>query len=144
MSIGFELMSGEKGRDLALLLLRLALGGVFIFHGVHKLMGMEGTIAFFGTIGFAAWVAWLVAITETVTGVMMVVGAFTNVAAWIMALILAVAIIKVHFVHGFWVMNSGYEYALFMLLTAVAVAHLGHGNFAICRKCTSESGKCSM
>lgn len=143
MKVGFELFEGETGRNVALLLLRFALGGVFLFHGVQKLMGMDGTIMFFGTIGFAAWVAWLVAISETAVGIMMILGIFTNVAAWVIIAILLVAIFKVHLANGFWVMNSGYEYQLFMILTALAVAHLGHGEYAVCR-CSAKGGTCKM
>ncbi|MEK7459966.1 MAG: DoxX family protein [Patescibacteria group bacterium] len=141
MKKGFQLFEGEQGKNVALLLLRIALGGVFLFHGIQKLMMMDGTVQFFASIGFAAWVAWLVAITEVTAGALMVLGALTNFAAWVMIIILIVAIIKVHLVNGFSVMNGGYEFQLFMILTALAVLHLGHGRYAIC-KCSSQDGRC--
>jgi len=127
-------MSGDRGADMALLLLRVALGGVFLAHGVQKLMGMDAIIGFFASIGFAAWVAWLVAIAETVAGALMIAGVMTNFAAWTMIIILIVAIAKVHLANGFWSMKGGYEYQFFMILTALAVAHLGAGKY-VAHKC---------
>lgn len=141
MKKGFQLFEGEQGKNVALLLLRIALGGVFLFHGTQKLMMMDSTTQFFASIGFAAWVASLVAIAEVTAGALMVLGAFTNFAAWTMIIILIVAIIKVHLANGFSVMNGGYEFQLFMILTALAVVHLGHGKYAIC-KCSSQDGRC--
>lgn len=132
-------MRGEQGKDVALLLLRLALGSVFLAHGIQKLTEIEGTIGFFGSIGFAPWIAWFVAIVETTTGILMITGLMTNIAAWLMVIILAVAIVKVHLVNGF-IGKSGYEYPLFMMLTAIAVAHLGHGKYALCKH--KEGEKC--
>lgn len=138
----FHLVRGEQGKDVALLLLRLALGSVFIAHGLQKLTGMDGTIAFFGSIGFAPWIAWFVAIVETTTGAMMIAGLMTNIAAWLMVIILIVAIAKVHITHGF-IGKGGYEYQLFMMLTAIAVAHLGHGKYALCKHKDGERcGSC--
>jgi len=136
----FHLFSGEQGKDVALLLLRIALGGVFLAHGVQKLMGMDGVIQFFGMIGFSPLVAWFVAIIETVIGIAMIAGVMTNVAAWLMVIILIVAIVKVHLTKGFWSMGGGYEYQLFMILSAIAVAHLGHGSYALCKH--KEGEKC--
>ena len=56
--------SNSKTSDLALLLLRVGVGVIFILAGWGKLTGIDGTIEFFGNIGIPlpAVMAWVVAI----------------------------------------------------------------------------------
>ncbi len=132
-NICLNLVGAEKSHDVALLLLRIALGVVFLAHGVQKLMGMDGTIGFFASLSLPAWIAWAVAILETLAGAMMLLGMMTNLAGWIIAVIMVGAVVTVHWEKGFWGMNGGYEFNFVLFLVAIAVAHLGHGRYAVCK-----------
>ena len=51
-----------RNNDLGLLLLRLTVGGLMLFHGVHKLIygvsAIEGMLAGLGLPGFIAYFCW--------------------------------------------------------------------------------------
>src|SRR5690554_1600305 len=67
----------------AALLLRLALGTVFVAHALVKplVFTMAGTMAFFVDHGFPAWTAWVVFLAELAGGVALIAGVYTRVAA---------------------------------------------------------------
>lgn len=106
-------------------LLRLALGVMAIGHGVMKLMDLEGTAGFFSSVGLPGGLAYLVMLVEVVGGVLLVAGLFTRWVALALALVLVGALVFVHVGMG------GWEYPLFLLVAALAVALLGSGAFAL-------------
>lgn len=122
-----------------LLLLRLAVSAIFIYHGVSKLMDMEGTIAFFGMLGVSAVFAWVVAIVETVGGALMFLGIFTRYAGYLLATVMVFAIILVKGKMGF----QSAEIDIILLAASFAVATLGPGKFSIHSACKCE-GKCMV
>jgi putative oxidoreductase len=77
--------------DLGALILRLIVGIVFVYHGYAKLTGMEGTIGFFASLGFAPILAYLVAWIETLGGVLMILGIGARVIAPLFVAIMLVA-----------------------------------------------------
>lgn len=115
--------------DAGLLLLRLGLAAVFITHGVMKLQNMDGTIAFFSSLGMPAVMAWLVALVETLGGISMLFGIYTCIAGALLAVVMLFAIILVKGKMGF---VGGWEFDLSLLLMALAVVKLGPGKFTIC------------
>ena len=117
------------------LVLRIALGIVLIAHSLYlKLMvfGLEGTANFFVSIGFPAFLAYAVFIVEAVTGVMLIVGFKTKVAALVTVPVLLGAT-WVHLPNGwlFTVENGGWEYPLFLTCIAVVIALLDPGAYSL-------------
>ena len=56
-------------------LLRVALGVMFLAHGLTKLVyTLPGTAQFFAKIGFAGWLAYPVTIFEVAAGVLLILG----------------------------------------------------------------------
>ena len=111
------------------LLLRLALGLVFIAHGFPKLKSFRATAQFFDSIGIKPakfWVA-IVAIVEFAGGIALIAGIFTQLAALLIAVNMIVAIAVVKRKQGF---VGGYEFDLALLAMALALALLGPGAFA--------------
>jgi putative oxidoreductase len=126
--------------------LRLVVGSIFVAHGAQKLFGvwggggLSGTSAFFTQLGLtpAFPLALLVGIVELAGGIMLILGAFTLLAALALAIDMAVAVWKVHLVNGFflnWNMlpgqGHGYEFNLALLGALVALMLTGPGALSI-------------
>lgn len=124
--------------DTALLLIRLVLGVVFVFHGSQKVFGaFDGP----GIEGFAGYLAslhvplptigaWLSALTELIGGLSLLTGFGLRIMAVPLAINMAVAVITVH--HGaFSVQNGGMEYPLTVGVTIVALGLAGAGRFSL-------------
>ncbi|MEU4762666.1 DoxX family protein [Actinosynnema sp. NPDC023794] len=77
------------GADIGLLVLRLALGGAFVMHGLQKVFGLfggpgiDGFAQYLQSTGFreARILAWVTGITELGGGALLVLGLFTPLAA---------------------------------------------------------------
>ena len=117
------------------LVLRLALGSVFIGHGAQKLFGWWGGYGFQGTAGFfesklsltPGWLhAGLAGGGEFFGGILLILGLFTRFAAAQAAVIMSVAIWTVHR-SAFFAQDNGMEYPLTLLLVAVALTLTGGG-----------------
>lgn len=119
--------------DLGILLIRLALGAVFIYHGWQKLQAMDMTIGFFGTLGFAPYLAYVVAYAEFIGGIALVLGIATRYAGLVLAIAMAVATFKVHWSNGFSLATGGYEFAMALMLGSLAMVFLGAGRYSLAR-----------
>jgi putative oxidoreductase len=127
--------------SIALLLLRLCVGAVFIGHGAQKLFGMFGgagmteTVAAFETMGifYPSYMAWVVACIEFFGGIGLVLGVFTRECGFLLAAVMAGAIYYVHGAHGFFLQNSGYEYNLVLMGASLAVFLSGSGYYSFDR-----------
>ncbi len=117
--------------DLASLFIRLAIGIVFFQHGWTKLQSMEGTVAFFGTLGFAPFLAYFVAWLEVAGGIAFIAGIFSRYFGILLAITMAVAVFKVHLANGFSVGSGGYEFALVLMLGSLAIVCLGSGRYSL-------------
>jgi len=124
---------------LGLLVLRLTLGGIFLSYGLQKLTNIEGTIAVFGTLGFGAFWAWLVALTETIGGIAVIVGFGTRIAASFLAIIMLVVITVVKGGQGF----AAAEFDIVLLGLALGIGLIGCGKWSMCGKMHSTTGVCN-
>jgi len=120
--------------DVALAILRLAVGAVFIAHGGQKLFvyGFDGVAGAFAQMGvpMAGIVGPLVALLEFFGGIALVVGLLTRVAALGLAATMVGALALVHAPAGFFLPN-GSEFALSLLAVTLSLALVGAGRFAI-------------
>ena len=135
------------GRDIAMLLIRLALAVVFIYHGWQKGSNIQMTVGFFAKLGFAPFLAYLVAAVEFFGGIAMLLGIFVKYAGALLAIVMLVAIVKVKiltFHTPFASPTGGYEFDLVLLLTALAVVMGGAGKYALikpkmcCQNCDKK------
>lgn len=122
--------------DLAALVLRVALGGVMLAHGVKHLRGRQKTSNWFGSIGFKApGLQWLAStVTEIGVGVLLIVGFLTTAAAAGVIVVMAVAFVSVHRAVGFWVTarpDEGWEYIMVLSAVAAAIAITGPGAISL-------------
>lgn len=122
-----------NNNDNAALLTRLALGAMFLSHGLLKLLvfTLPGTAAFFESVGFPGWTAYIVVLAEILVGLALIAGFYTRLVALATLPILVGAIVP-HLGNG-WLFsspNGGWEYLLFLIVTAVVVAIQGAGRYA--------------
>lgn len=124
-------------KNLGLLLLRLVTGGIFLVAGIGKLTHMPMVLGYFAMMGIPAFVAYLVAICETVGGAMVVIGLFTRKAALVLGIIISFAIILVHSKGDFTQM----QLAIVLFGTTFGLTMLGGGKYSVTGMCKC-GGKC--
>ncbi len=125
----------DQVRPYVLLLARIALGVIFVFHGAQKFLttGLAQTTASFEASGIplAAVAAPAVAVTEVVGGVALILGAALPVFGLLLTLIMLGAIFFVHLANGFSVRDGGYEFVLALAAGTLAIAFSGGGALAV-------------
>ncbi|HZH81044.1 MAG TPA: DoxX family protein [Gemmatimonadales bacterium] len=112
--------------------MRLAVGGVFLLHGIAKFQrGVPATATFLHDIGFPFAVVFAVILIaiETVGAACVMLGIFTRLWAIFMAVEMAVAILAVRLPHG---QNIELEGLLFA--GAITLVALGDGPLSIAVK----------
>jgi putative oxidoreductase len=120
----------DRLQPLALLVMRLALGFIFLDHGYHKVFGgLHHHVQFVTSLGLPAWSAYLSAFTEFFGGILVLIGLFTRVAAFAICINMCVAIVKVHFHNGL-MGNNGYEFPLALAALAFALVCFDGGPIA--------------
>ncbi len=128
-------MTDLKNAPYATLVLRVALGAMFLAHSLLlKLMvfGLPGTAASFGSIGLPPWFAYVIFAGELVGGVLLVLGVQTRWVALALAPVLAGAT-WAHAGNGwmFGYPDGGWEYPLYLTVLALVQALLGDGAHAL-------------
>lgn len=125
--------------DPGLLLIRLVVGLLFIGHGLQKLAGWFGGAGLGGTGGWLEslglrpgrfW-AFVAGAAEVVGGALFALGLFVPVSALLLTAVMATAIARVHAPRGLWIDRGGYEYNLVLATTALGVALVGPGAYAL-------------
>lgn len=120
--------------DLALLLLRVAVGAIFVAHGFQKffLYTLPGTTEAFTQMGvpLPGLTAPLVATLELLGGLALVTGFLTRPVAALLALMMLGALVLVHLPAGFLGAN-GMEYPLALIAATSALALSGAGRYAL-------------
>lgn len=123
----------EKLKPLALLLLRLGLGLIFIYHGFPKLAHMHQTVKAFPHMGFPPYFAYIAGILEFFGGWLLIVGLFTRITALLLAGEMAIAILRVHLPQGGVLAVSNYQFPLALAVGAFALVAVGAGAVSIDR-----------
>ncbi|MDH5178588.1 MAG: DoxX family protein [Gammaproteobacteria bacterium] len=129
-------MTREQQIDLAALTLRIALGGMFIAHGLLKVLvfTLPGTASFFTSVGFAGWLAYPVTLLEIGGGILLLLGLGSRQTALLLIPVL-IGALSVHAGNG-WLYtnaNGGWEYAAFLTLACVVQSLLGDGAYTVRR-----------
>ncbi|MGJ7512896.1 DoxX family protein [Pseudomonas baetica] len=126
-------MIDSRTAPYAAFVMRLALGIMFIAHGLTKVFVFTpaGTAGFFESIGFPGFLAYPVIAFEVIGGLLLVLGVYVRWVAAI-AVIQLFAAATVHFGNGwsFTNANGGWEYPIYLCVTALGVALVGEGAFA--------------
>ncbi len=114
--------------------LRLALGVMFVAHGLLKVFvfTLPGTVGFFESVGFPGWLAYATVFAEVAGGALLILGVGTRAVALALVPVLLGAT-AVHWGNGwlFSAQGGGWEYPLFLVAAALAQAFLGNGAWAL-------------
>jgi putative oxidoreductase len=124
--------------NMALLILRLTVGAVFLAHGINHIYGggkIAGTARWFDSLGMKPGIlhAWMASLVEVAAGAALVLGLFTPIAAAGVVGVMLVAFITNHMKNGFFIFRpgEGYEYVMTLTLVAVAIGTIGPGQWSI-------------
>ena len=136
----------QTSDDIALFLLRVLLGLVFLPHGAQKVLGWFGGHGFSATmtsftvnLGIPAFFAFLAILAESLGAAALVAGFLTRVAAFGLACNMVVAVFMLHLKNGFfmnWFGNQkgeGFEYHILVVAIALALMIRGGGKWSVDR-----------
>ena len=129
-------MNDQRNAAVAALVLRLALGTMFIAHALLKyfVFTLPGTAQFFASLGLPGVLGYAVFAAELVGGILLIAGVRTRAVALALVPVLLGAT-WAHAGNGwlFTSANGGWEYPAFWTVALVVQALLGDGAFAFAR-----------
>ena len=119
-------------KPLGLLLLRLGVGIVFLFHGYAKLFGSPAMwLKWFPQYGFPSYFAYLAGSLEFFGAILLILGLLTRVVGLLLAIQMAVAVVKVHIPATGLYNVGGYELPLLLGVASFALATVGAGLLSV-------------
>lgn len=126
-----DITSADWGK----LILRLAIGGMMLCHGIGKVLnGVGGVVEIVAGKGLPGFIAYGVYLGEVVAPVALIIGYYTRPAAVVLAFTMVMAILLAHpgdilkvTQHGAW----GIETPALFLFGGIAIALLGAGKVAL-------------
>lgn len=106
------------------IIMRVVLGIIFLAHGISKLqMGLSNVDAYFSSMGVPGFMAYVVAILETVGGIMLIIGLFTRYVSGLFVIMLIGAIFTMKLSVGLiGAESAGYELDLGFILVSLYLA----------------------
>jgi putative oxidoreductase len=124
--------------DIGKLLLRLTLGILILLHGLAKVTGGVGGISnMLAGVGLPATLAYGVYIGEVLAPLLLIIGFYSRIAALVIVANMLFAIGLVHMGDIVRLTKTGgwaLELQAFFLLTALAIALIGPGRYAVNRQ----------
>ena len=132
------MLSTTWSNNVVLLVLHFFLGLMIFLHGYNKFFRggkIPGTARWFESIGMKPGLlnAYMAALTETGTGILLMLGVVTPLGAGALIALMTVAIVTVHRFNGFFVFNKGQgvEYCLAVIAASLALAQFGSGQWSL-------------
>lgn len=121
--------------DLGRLLLRLLVGGLMLFHGLHKLIGgIDGIAGMLVAKGLPGFIAYGVLIGEVLCPILIILGILTRPSALVLAFTMVVAWLLVGIgktgsldVTGAWAIES----IVYFFVAALVIAFIGAGRYSV-------------
>lgn len=118
----------ERLKPLGLLLLRVAVGVIFVYHGYPKLFGhTREAMQSFTHMGFPGYFVYISGIVEFFCGCMLIAGLFTRLAGILLAGEMAVGLWGAHHIITNPMAVPSYEFPLMLAVSTFALATVGAG-----------------
>jgi len=125
--------------DTGILIARLVVGLVMAAHGSQKLFGwfggygIAGTGGFFESLGFrpGRFFAMAAGASEVIGGLLVALGLLGPLGPALIIAVMIVAIATVHWPHGLFAQNNGFELPLLYIAAAAAIALIGNGAYSL-------------
>jgi putative oxidoreductase len=126
--------------NLAILVFRVAVGIVFLAHGINHIFRggkIKGTAGWFESLGMRPGIlhAWMASIVEVASGAMLVLGLGMPLAGAGVIGTMLVALITNHRTNGFFIFRpgEGYEYVMTLIFCGLALGTVGGGEWGLDR-----------
>lgn len=117
-----------KFLDLVILGLRLALGSIFLVHGLAKFD--PGFLNFVNKLGFPPEMQIPLALAETVPGILLIIGVLSRISSVLLVIVMTGAIFLVKQAANL-VGNGGFEIDLILLASSLVVIVAGPGRISL-------------
>jgi putative oxidoreductase len=119
----------DRLQPLALLVMRLAVGGIMVVHGYHNVFGgLHQHAQWVADLGLPMWIGYLSSFIELIGSVLVIAGLFTRCGAFALCADLTVALLRVHRHAGIGdYLVSHYEVEFLLAAAALAFALIFFG-----------------
>jgi putative oxidoreductase len=123
-----------QNNDIGKLLLRISLGVLILFHGIHKLIhGLSGVKSMLISAGWPEFLAYGVYVGELIVPIFIILGLYARVASLVLAFNMFLAI---YLAYGFSFSIGKYgalsiETPLLYLIMAIMVFLFGSGKYSV-------------
>jgi putative oxidoreductase len=122
------MLISEKLQPVSLLVLRLALGVIFFYHGYEKLTRhANDSLAAFTGMGLPAYAFYVIGTLEVFGAILLALGLLTRFTALLLAIEMGVALARVDLPRGGIYAAQNYELALAVFAGAFALVTTGAG-----------------
>lgn len=111
---------------------RIVIGFLFALHGTAKLFGWPATKS--GAVPFGTWPYWWAGVIELIVGVLVMVGLFSRIAAFIGSGTMAFAYFTAHQPDGLLPIQNGGELAAVYCFAFLLLVFAGSGALAVRRE----------
>ncbi|MED5816202.1 DoxX family protein [Mycolicibacterium sp. 050232] len=112
-------------------LFRVVFGFLFTIHGTSKLFAWPVGSGGGGAVPVGTWPYWYAGVLELVLGLLIMVGLFTRIAAFIAAGQMAFAYFTEHQPKALWPIENGGELAVLYCFGFLLLAAIGGGAYAL-------------
>lgn len=124
--------------DIGKLLIRISVGGMVLFHGIHKLIhGIGGIMHLLANAGLPQFFAYGIYIGEIIAPIMVLLGLYSRLGALLIAFTMANAIYLAH-ASSFWSLGKHgapvAELPLLYLVLSIAIFLFGPGKYGVNHK----------
>ena len=123
----------SKGQSIALLFARITMAYSFYEPAMKKWSDIQSVSQWFDSMGipFPTLNAYMAASTELIGVVLLTLGLFTRLISIPLMVIMLVAIVTVHWGHGFSAGDNGFEIPLYYMLFLALFASYGAGKISL-------------
>ena len=119
-----------KLNDITHLGIRLAVGVIFLVHGLGK-MANPGLAGFLGSLGIPAEMVVPITLAETIGGILLIIGVLNRISASVLSIIMLGAIFHVKKAENFTGAQGAYEFDLILLAANLTIITMGPGRISI-------------